>query len=120
MSRTSVITHKDKPIVHIDVRGEQDVKVSLACFDKARELLSHFPPKSGRLLTDVTGTRYTMEAAQALKTFSSAITPYVKASAAVGIDGLKAIIIRTLVTLTGRNIQIFDDVDKAKDWLATQ
>lgn len=120
MHRTSVIVHKGKPIVLIDLAGETDVKVSMASFDRAQELLSKYAPKTGRLLTNVTNARYSLEGTQHMKAFSAAVTPYVKASAAVGLDGLKLIILRSMMAMTGRSIEIFDDLEKAKDWLAEQ
>jgi hypothetical protein len=119
MHRTSVITHKGKSIVHIDLTGEQDIAVSVASFNRAEELLVKFPPKSARLLTDVTGARYSAEAAQRMKAFSKAISPFMKGSATVGIDGMKAVLLRGLIAITGRDIKIFPDVESAKDWLAS-
>jgi hypothetical protein len=119
MHRTSVVTHKGKAIVVIDLTGEQDLVVSIASFDRAEELIIKFPPKSARLLTNVTGTRYSTQAAQRMKGFSKAISPFIKGSAAVGIDGMKAVLLRGLVALSGRDIKIFPDADSAKDWLAS-
>jgi hypothetical protein len=119
MQRTSVIMHKGKSIVVIDLTDEQELEVSLASFDRAAELITKFPPKSARLVTIVTGARYSTEAAARMKSFSKEVTPYMKGSAAVGIDGMKAVLLRGLIAVTGRDIRIFPDAESAKDWLAS-
>jgi hypothetical protein len=120
MHRTKIITHKGHPIVHIDLVGEENLDVVLASFDKAQELICHFPPNSARLLTDVTGARYNPAVSEKMKQFSKAIAPFRKASAAVGIDSFKAIILRAVSAFSGQLIKTFDDLESAKDWLVSQ
>jgi hypothetical protein len=120
MHRTKLITHKGHSIVHIDLTGEHDLEIAFASFDKAQELICRFPPKSARLVTDVTGARYNAAATERMKEFSKAVSPFIKASAAVGIDTLKAIILRAVSTVAGHPIKTFDDIESAKDWLASQ
>ena len=43
-----------------------------------------------------------------------------KASAAVGVSGLKKIIVLSLMKLAGRDIKLFDTREEALDWLAGQ
>ena len=46
--------------------------------------------------------------------------PSIKASAAVGITGMKGSITRSLTRLTGRPIRTFDTIEQAKEWLISQ
>mgnify|MGYP001769268534 CR=1 FL=1 len=55
-----------------------------------------------------------------LKDFSKAITPYVIASANVGVTGLKKIIVMSLNKLTGRDLKLFDTREEALEWLISQ
>ena len=73
--------------------------------------------KSVLLLTNVTNTHYDVVAIEHLKDFSKSITPYVKASCAVGVSGIKKVIVLSLNRISGRNIHLADNVEQAKDWL---
>ncbi|MBI4726562.1 hypothetical protein HY768_04970 [candidate division TA06 bacterium] len=71
-------------------------------------------------MTDVTRAHYTTQTVDTMKEFSQAVTPYVLASAAVGVSGIKRIVLQSLVRLSGRDIRMFDDREQALDWLAGQ
>lgn len=116
----SFITHNNKQILYLDVTNSPDVETSMAQFDEAKRVCQMQPEKSVLLLTDVTGAHYNTEATNHMKEFSAAITPYVRASAAVGVTGIMRIIVRSLIRISGRDIRIFDTIDEAKDWLVEQ
>ena len=114
------ILHKGAQILDLDVRGSKNVDQNIAAFRLAQEMAIKEPLKSLRLLTDVTHTHYTTEAVNILKEFSKATTPYMKASAVVGVTGVKWIIVQSLIKLTGRDIKLFDTRENAREWLAGQ
>ena len=120
MPGASFITHKDKQILYNDVSGIKGVEESLAVFDKTEKMVRTQPEKSVLLLTNVTDTHYNIEATNGLKKMSNAITPYIKASAAVGVSGIKRIVWQSLTKMTGRKIRIFNTIEEAKDWLVEQ
>ena len=45
---------------------------------------------------------------------------YIKASAIVGITGLKQIVFNGLMRITGRDIKSFSTIEQAKSWLISQ
>jgi hypothetical protein len=47
-------------------------------------------------------------------------TPFVLASAIVGLSGLQRVILSAVMRVTGRKFATFDDVEVAKDWLVAQ
>jgi hypothetical protein len=53
----------------------------------------------------------------ALKELFKSITPYIKASAVMGVTGVKWIIVQSLIKLTGRDIKLFDNRKQALEWL---
>ncbi len=59
---------------------------------------------------------YDREGAEHMKKFSATVTPHMKASLVVGVEGLKKIVVQTLIALTGRQIVL----RQAMDWLADQ
>ena len=120
MSEAKFITHKEKQILYLNVQDVQSVDESLLRFDDARDIIILQPEKSVLLLTDVRDAHYNREATNHLKEVSTQISPYVKASAAVGVSGIKRIILQSLIRISGRQIKMFDDIEDAKDWLVSQ
>jgi hypothetical protein len=118
--KAEFILHNGVQILVLDVKGSKDMAQNIAAFRLAQKLATNEPLKSVRLLTDVTGAHYDSEGVAVMKEFSKATTPYNKASAVVGVEGMKWIIVQSLIKLTGRDIKLFDTRDKALDWLAGQ
>jgi hypothetical protein len=76
------------------------------------------PRKGVLLLTDVTNAVYSRESTSAIKDFASKNTPFIKASAVVGVDGLRGLVLRAINTMTGRDIKVCKNRFEALDWLA--
>jgi hypothetical protein len=89
-------------------------------FEEAKRLIATRPEKSVRVLTNVIGTELSRTTSQIIKDFATQNKPYVKASAVVGVEGLKKIIYNAVQTVSGRHISSFDTMEQAKDWLAAQ
>jgi hypothetical protein len=65
----------------------------------------------------ITNTHFSREVTNAVREYVENNRPYVRASAVVGVTGLQEIIINALKAEAGREIAVFDDLEKAKDWL---
>lgn len=120
MDRMRQILHNGKTIFFTDLSGLSDSGQQIAILKRSRELICAQPPGSVLSLIDYTGIHYNIPAVEAQKEFSTAVGPHMKASATVGITGVLNVIYRSVVKLTGRKIQIFDDLETAMDWLAEQ
>ncbi len=120
MEGASFITYKDRQILYNDVSGIRNVEDALVIFDKTEKIAKMQAEKSILLLTNVINTHNNVEATNALKEFSNAVTPYIKASAVVGVSGIKRIIVQSLMKVSGRKIHLFDTIEEAKDWLVEQ
>lgn len=120
MPEVKFITHKEKQILYLDVSESESVEDSMSRFDDARDIIIMQPEKSVLLLTNVKNAHYNRNATNHLKEFSSSVTPYIKASAAVGVGGIKRIVLQSLMRISGRDIKMFDDIEEAKDWLVSQ
>lgn len=119
MSRVTSISHKGQSILFVDYSnvGPADLDDILS---QARPMIDASQPNSVRLLSDFTQVTYDKEATAKMKKFAQLNTPYIKASAIVGITGLKKVIYTGVVRATGRNIHLCKTLDEAKDWLASQ
>ena len=120
MERVRFTKHKGKDILIVDVSDSRNAEENIAVITEARKHIDIQAPKSLLLLTNVTNAHYDPKAADAMKAYSKANTPYVKASAVVGVSGIKRVIYQAIVKMTGRHIATFDTVEQALDWLAEQ
>jgi len=120
MDRVKYLNHKGSEILVQDLTDSKSIEENMAVFDQTQGIIAGRPEKSVLLLTVLINTHYSSQAVERLKKFSVEVTPYIKASAAVGITGIKRVVYQTLSKLIGRKIHLFDKVDQALDWLAEQ
>jgi hypothetical protein len=119
MERVKFIKHNWRQILLLDFSG-CSVDEALKTIAEASEIIRSQAESSLLILTDVTNARYNLEVVEKLKDFTDANTPYVRASAVVGLDGLKKIVYNAVIMFSKRKINVFEDIEKAKDWLIEQ
>ncbi len=119
MSRVQLVPHKGKHVVYLDFSGCK-VADLLPILAEAKRVIASQPTGSALVLTNVTDTEISRDTSQLMKDFTSHNKPYVKASAIIGVDGLKKIIYNAVQAVSGRHISSFATLDLAKDWLITQ
>ncbi|HXE56739.1 MAG TPA: hypothetical protein VNK43_01955 [Gemmatimonadales bacterium] len=120
MSRVRFIEHRGVPILYLDFSEVQNPEEGLAAINEAKGVIREQPPGSVRTLTNVTGSRFDSRLLSALKALAVHNKPYVRAGAVVGVTGLLRIAYNAVMTFSGRNLPVFDDVESARDWLARQ
>lgn len=120
MDRTRWIDHKGRRILHFDYNGLRDPEEALAAIRVSKEVAQKQPPKSLLVMTSVRDARYNAAVLQAMKELASENTPFVKASAVVGMGGLHRIAYQAVILFSRRKIQTFDTEDQALDWLVQQ
>ena len=120
MAATEFIEYKGVKILNLNVVGSKNIEYNIAAYRKAQELATKEPLKSVRFLAEVTDAHFTPEAVVILKEFSKAITPYVIASANVGVTGVRKIIVMSLNKLTGRELKLIGTREEALEWLISQ
>jgi hypothetical protein len=118
--RVKFIEHQGQRILVQDLTDSVSAEENMGIFDRTQVISLSQPSRSVRLLTNVTNAHYSSQAVERLKQFSRTITPHMLASAAVGVTGIKKIVLQSLIRLTGRKITLFDTVEQALDWLAEQ
>ena len=120
MERTRFVDHKGKRILLLDYSGMTSPDEEVAEIRRGIELVASQPRNSLLVLTDVTDARYNTTVLQALKELAAHNAPFVKASAVVGIAGLRRIAYQAVIVFSKRNIKTFDTPDAAREWLVTQ
>ncbi len=117
MDRVLTAQHKGKTIIILDV-SKCPPEDTLKVLEEAKSMIAKLPPKSALVLTDVTEATYNKPVAEAMKDFVSHNTPYVKGSAVVGADGVRLVLLNTVIFISRREIKTFDTREDAMDWLA--
>jgi hypothetical protein len=118
--RTRLIEHRSRPIMLLDYSDVGDTAEALRLIEESKTIIARHPPASLLTLTYVRGSRYTAPVIDAMKDLVAHNGPYVKAAAVVGMNTLHRIIYRAVIAFSRRNIEVFDDLEQAKDWLVEQ
>lgn len=118
--RTRFIEHDGERILLLDYSDVHDSDVALEEIDKTKRIIAQQQPRSIRTLTYVQGSRYNPQIVDAMKDLVAHNKPYVFAAAVVGMSTLHRIIYRAVLSFSRRNIEVFQDLDSAKDWLSKQ
>jgi len=119
MNRVKFIWTGGKEILFLDFCG-CTVKDFPSALEEAQKIIKTRPENSLLILTDVTNARFDEQVSVRMKEFTKHNKPYVKASAVVGVSGLKKIMLDAIALFSGRRFHLCDTVEQAKGWLATQ
>ncbi len=119
MDRIQIVSHKGKQIVVVDFSGLSATEYP-AVMHQAMRFIGGMNKGEVLTATVIEGTRFGVGTTDDVKAYSAHIRPYVKASAVVGLSGLQKVIFATVRPFLSQNLQSFDDLEKAKDWLASQ
>ncbi len=117
--RLRYIEHEGCRILLEDFSGILDEQEYISLIREAQTMVHLEPPGSARILIDVTESRFTPAVSHVSREVSDSNTPYVKATALVGVRGLMPIIIRALSASAGRELVSFPTREEALAWLAS-
>ncbi len=116
------LEHKGRKIFCLDVANLKlsDKTEFTQHVQKAKEFIRKQPPKSLLLITNVANTGFDTEVAAVMGEYASHNTPFVKASAVVGVSGVQKIVLAAIKALTGRDFHITESMEDAQEWLVQQ
>ena len=103
----------------VDVSNTTTDQLLAALLD-AQKKISRMPENSVLILTDGTNAAYNKDTGAAIKEFVAMNTPYIRASAVVGIEGMKAVLQTSVSMQNKREIAAFPTRGEAMDWLAAK
>ena len=83
-------------------------------------LIQGEPRGSVRIALNVSGLRFDRQSIVSIKKIFADSQPWIRASSLVGVAGLQRVLLQILNQVAKRERPLFDTVDAAKDWLATQ
>jgi len=119
MGRVQMVPHKGKQVVYLDLSGLKAGDLH-PVVEEAKRLIAGQPKESALILTNVTDVEISKDTSALMKDFTTHNKPYVKASAVIGVEGLKKIIYNAVQAVSGRHISSFETMEQAKDWLVAQ
>lgn len=101
----------------LNFQGIQETEEAFAAIAAGKIALSRTPPRSLRVLTDVTGSKMSLPVIAAMQELARANAPYVTRSAVVGLSLPHRVALRQIRRLTGRDIRDFQDRPTALAYL---
>lgn len=116
MSKVNAASLGGKTLVELDLSG-CGPEESIPIIREAMSLIKTYPRNSVLLLTNVTDAVQTKEVINWIKDFVISNTPFVIASAVLGIDAEKKPVLATVQFLTLHEIRSFTDEIDARAWL---
>lgn len=119
MTGFNVVSYKGKSISILDLSNAK-ASQAIETLKFVQDKISDMPLKSVLILLDETNTEVTKEGLSAVMEFAKNNTPYVKASAVVGAEKLKGVMLTNVSTEIGRDISSFATRAQAMDWLVSQ
>jgi hypothetical protein len=96
-----------------------DPKVLQVEMDEVDAFTGQQPEASVLMLTDVRGLFPTRQIVGMFIKSASYTKKYLRKSAVIGIgfSGQRKVLFDAVMRVTGANVMVFDDIEKAKDWL---
>lgn len=119
MASSKIIEFKNVEIVYTDV-SDSSVEDTMAIMDVNHEIIKNKPFKSVLSLVNVRKVAVNGPLLGKLRANVNRNNPYVLATAVVGLNSFKRVILDTLVAFTGRKIIALETIEEAKLWLHDQ
>jgi len=120
MNRTTTMNYQGKNIYLIDfssLKSENEIKIVI---DEAKNHIRMQSPRSLIVLCKINEMHFNNQIKDIFIDFVKGNKPFVKASAVLGVNGLRQILFNGIMKLTGRDVRSFDEEIKAKEWLVLQ
>lgn len=114
----SYITHKGKEILYVDLTESKTEKRSLELLEETKDEYVKATKKL-LVLVNTDGTYVNAVVSSKMKEYGRTyFKDGAERRAFVGIHGLKKLILKAYTKMVGGNVRVFDDLEKAKDYLA--
>ena len=114
-----MIEHEGIDILFMDF-SELSTEGVIALLEEAKGVIHSSPPKSLKVLTDVSNARYDKITADAFAAFSKSNNPFIAHSAVIGMTGMKRVLFNFVMRSTGRKVHLHRSRKRALNWLKSQ
>ena len=115
-----MISHHGKNIFYMDFSGLKSEEEIKSVIEQSIRHIRSQPPKTSICLANILEMHFNNNIKDIFMDFVKGNKPYMKASAIVGVTGLKQILFNGIMKMTGRDVKSFNELNQAKEWLASQ
>lgn len=113
------LIHKGARIIYLDISNfGSDFEGVKAEIDVVHSIILKQPTNSVSELINVQNTLASKKVAKLFRNNSETAKVHLRKVAVIGVTKFTSVIVQAIAYFSGLNIKIFDDVEKAKDWLA--
>lgn len=119
MASVKFIDFEGKKILFIDI-ANVDLETMVAMTKEAKHLIEKEPLMSVLTITNVEGISVSFGTIRVLKDLAVSNKPYVKASAAIGLNNVQKVQLDMIMKFSGRNFPTFSTFKDAAEWLISQ
>lgn len=119
MAQIDTITHNGHAVLLVDYGGLRNEQETLAFIDTVQARIATCAPQSALLINNFANAHATTGVLRRLKEFAAQNTPYVRASALIGLSPIQEVLARAVARVAGRKLPMFDSVGDALEWLTT-
>ncbi len=119
MKKLEILQHEGKEIYFMDFSGMKDENEIQALIAEGKRHIRTKAPNSVYSLTNIEEMHFSTEIKDLFTDFIKGNKSYIKASAVLGVSGLRQIVFNGVMKITGREIRLFDNAEVAKKWLVS-
>lgn len=120
MERIYWMEYQGQKILIEDFSNMKPGEAFVQLLEQAREQIHSQPEGSVLALFDATGAIFNMDVIEVVKEFVRSNTPYVKAAAVVGIQGLLKVAMQSVNMAARRSFKLVKSREEGMDWLMSQ
>ena len=121
MGRVEEFTQNEKHFVYIDLSGIKTDSDFIEVINSSKPVIASSPEHSLFTITNIAGIRVDTNSKGIIAKYLEHNRPYVKCGAVFGTDGIKNMLLKTVMKLSGRsNIQFCFSKEQAIKWLLQQ
>jgi len=120
MRKSQVIQHQGKNIFYMDFSGLRNNEEIAQVIQESKLFIRSQLPKSVYGLANIENMHFNNDIKDLFSDFVKGNKEFMRASAVVGVTGLKQIVFNGLMKVTGREVKSFDNINVAKDWLISK
>jgi hypothetical protein len=109
-----------KEVCFIDFSGLKEDAEIKNLIEASKKYIRSKPVKSVYCLTNIHEMHFNSDVKEIFTEFVKGNKNYMKASAVIGVIGLRQFMFNSIMKISGRDVKAFNEEDEAKNWLAAQ
>jgi hypothetical protein len=121
-NRIETFEHGGKRFIYYDLSYIRSNAEFIEFIELAENVISEFPKERAFFsVTNIEGVTYDSETKKIIAQWMDFNRPYIKYGAVIGLDGIKKIMVNSILKICGRsNMKFFHSREAAIDWITSQ